>query len=202
MNPDPDIQRVLAFWFDRNPLDWIVAPEGFDAQCESELGDLVRKARRHELDDWASATAATPEEGSLALAVLLDQLPRNLFRGTADAFASDAQAWEVATRAIARGLDKKVPVVRASAFYMPLLQRESLISAVAARALSEALVPRAWAPEEQKWVAMGVAGAERHVEQIARFGRYPTRNAVLGRESTEAEVEFLKGHTFSLPSDS
>lgn len=184
-----DIKRVVAFWFNRNPMEWIVAPEGFDSQCKSEFSDLVQKARRNELEGWA-----TEPEGSLALVVLLDQLPRNIFRDSLDAFGSDEKAYETATRAVARGFDKQVTVIQASSFYMPLMQQESLISLVAARCLFEALKPRAVSTEEHNWVDMGIQAANGHIEQLTRFGRYPTRNAVLGRKTTEAENEFLKEH--------
>lgn len=192
---DGEIQHVVNFWFNRNPIEWIVAPEGFDEQCRSNFDTLVKQARHNELDAWADSP-----EGSLALVILLDQLPRNLHRGTVDAFASDAEAHEIAARAIARDFDKLVTVIQASAFYMALLQQESLTSVVAARALFEALQSRAASEEEQKWIEMGVAGAKGHAKQLVQFGRYPTRNAVLGRTSTKIEEEFLTGHKFQLPS--
>lgn len=182
-----DAKRVVAFWFNRNPMEWIVAPDGLDAQLKSEFGDLVLKARRDELDDWA----AEPE-GSLALVVMLDQFSRNLFRGSPDAFAADAKACETATKAIARDFDKQVTVIQASAFYMPLMQQESLLSLVAARCLFEALKPRCVSAEEHGWVDMGIAASGRHMRQLEQFGRYPTRNALLGRKNTEAEDEYLK----------
>ncbi|KAI1632433.1 DUF924-domain-containing protein [Biscogniauxia mediterranea] len=184
-----DIRRVVDFWFNRNPMKWIIAPEGFDAQCKSGFGDLVQKARQNELDDWA-----TKPEGSLALVVLLDQLPRNIFRDSVDAFASDEKACEIAAKAIAQGFDKQVTVIQASAFYMPLMQQESLISLIAARGLFADLKSRAVSPEEHEWADMGIATSKGHIDQLTRFGRYPTRNAVLGRKSTEAEEEFLEEH--------
>ncbi|KAF2269982.1 DUF924-domain-containing protein [Lojkania enalia] len=190
---DPDAKRVVAFWFNRPPMEWIIAPEGLDAQLKSEFGDLVLKARRNELDDWA-----TEPEASLALVALLDQFSRNIFRGSPDAFSADAKAWETATKAIARDFDKQVTVIQASAFYMPLMHQESLISLIAARCLFETLKPRCVSDEEHKWVDMGIAASKRHLQQLERFGRYPTRNALLGRKNTEAEEEFLKEHVPSL----
>lgn len=190
---NPDVKRVVAFWFDRNPIEWIIAPDGLDAQMKSEFGDLVLKARRNELDDWI----AEPE-ASLALVVLLDQFSRNLFRGSPDAFSADAKAWDTVTKAVARDFDKQVTVIQASAFYMPLLHRESLISVIAARCLFEALKPRCATAQEHEWVDMGFEASKRHLQQLERFGRYPTRNALLGRKNTEAEDEFLKEHKPSL----
>ncbi|CAN8096461.1 unnamed protein product [Discula destructiva] len=151
---------------------------------KSNFGDLVLKARRNELDDWA----AEPE-GSLALVAMLDQFSRNIFRGSPEAFSSDQKACDIATKAIARDFDKRVTVIQASAFYMPLMQQESLISLIAARCLLEALKPRCSSDEEHKWVGMGVAASGRHLQQLEQFGRYPTRNALLGRKNTEAEED-------------
>ncbi|KAI9710350.1 MAG: hypothetical protein M1820_002845 [Bogoriella megaspora] len=188
-----DVKRVVAFWFDRPPLQWIIAPEGLDAQLKSEFSDLVLKARNNELDEWA-----TEPESSLALVVLLDQFSRNIFRGSPDAFSADAKAWETATKAIAMNFDKQVTVIQASAFYMPLMHQESLISLVAARCLFEATKRRCVSDVEHKWIDMGIAASERHMQLLERFGRYPTRNALLGRQNTEAEHEFLKHHVPSL----
>ncbi|KAL7623442.1 hypothetical protein AAE478_007124 [Parahypoxylon ruwenzoriense] len=109
---------------------WIIAPEGLDAEMKSEFGDL----------------AAEPES-SLALVVLLDQFSRNISRGSPDVFTADANAWETATRAVARGFDKQVTVIQASAFYLSLMQQESVISLIAARCLFEVLKPRCVSPE-------------------------------------------------------
>ncbi|KAI6088770.1 hypothetical protein F4821DRAFT_81903 [Hypoxylon rubiginosum] len=190
---DPEAKRVISFWFDRNPMEWIFAPDGLDAQMNAEFGDLVQRARRDELDDWI----ADPE-GGLALVVLLDRFSRNLYCGSAEAFGGDAKAGDVATRAVARGFDKQVTVFQASAFYLALLQQESLISGVAASCLFEALKPRCETVEEHVWVDMAIAASKGHVQQLERFGRYPTRNALLGRKNTEAEEEFLKEHKPSL----
>ncbi|CAJ2512362.1 Uu.00g053770.m01.CDS01 [Anthostomella pinea] len=188
-----NIKRVVAFWFNRPPMDWIVAPTGLDAELRSEFGELVLSARRNDLDDWASQP-----EGSLALVVLLDQFSRNIFRGSPAAFSADAKASDTATRAIARGFDKQVSVIHATAFYMPLMQQESLISVIAARGLFEGLRGRCESKEEREWVEMGVSAMGRHLEQLERFGRFPTRNAVLGRVNTADEDEFLAQHKPSL----
>jgi uncharacterized protein (DUF924 family) len=186
---NPDIKRVVAFWFERNPIDWIVAPEGLDAQVKSEFEQLVLNARANKLDGWA----AEPE-GSLALVVLLDQFSRNIFRGSPSAFAADMKAWETATKAVARDFDKQLTVIQASAIYMPLMHQESLISLIAARCLFEDLKRRCTTTQEHEWVDMGISASKRHIQQLERFGRYPTRNALLGRKNTKAEDEFLEEH--------
>lgn len=181
-----EIKRVIRFWFDRPPLDWIHAPQGLDAQVESEFGDLARQARRGELDGWAEEA-----EASLALVVLLDQFSRNLFRGMPDAFSADAKATQVATKAISRGFDKRVGVVEATAFYIPLMHQENLDSLVTTCSLFESLRHRCGTDEERKWVDMGIAASRRNMHQLDCFGRFPTRNSLLGRHSTKAEEEFL-----------
>lgn len=186
---DPNIKRILDFWFNRNPIEWIIAPEGLDAQLKSDFEDLVLKARRNELDHWA-----TEPEGSLALVVLLDQFSRNLYRGSPDAFAADGKSWETATKAIAQDFHNQVTVIQASTFYMPLMHHEAIISLIAARCLFEGLKPRCVTKEEHDWTDMGIGASKRHMEQLIQFGRYPTRNVLLGRENTEAEEKFLKEH--------
>ncbi|KAH7408170.1 hypothetical protein DE146DRAFT_364026 [Phaeosphaeria sp. MPI-PUGE-AT-0046c] len=193
MSASGNIKRVMSFWFNRPALEWIIAPKGLDAQMKAEFGDLVLQARRNELDEWA----AEPE-GSVALVSLLDQFSRNLFRGSVDAFSADSKASEIAIRAIARDFDQQVTVIKASAFYMTLMQQENLITTVAARSLWQALKPRCDTEEEHKWVDMGLAASKRHVSQIERFGRFPTRNAILGRKNTEAEELFLQEHKQTL----
>ncbi|KAI0199414.1 hypothetical protein F4808DRAFT_461735 [Astrocystis sublimbata] len=167
-----DVKRIISFWFDRNPIEWIIAPAGLDEQLKSEFSDLVTQALKGSLDAWN----AEPES-SLALIVLLDQFPRNIFRGTAHVFSGNAKAFEAATKAVVRDFDKRVTVIQASALYMTLMQRESLVSVIAARCLFEAL--------------QGRCGVLRSLEE---FGRFPTRNAILGRENTEAEEAFLRQH--------
>jgi uncharacterized protein (DUF924 family) len=185
----PDIDHVISFWFDRPPMEWIIAPEGLDAELKAQFSDLVAKARSSQLDDWAPSA-----EGSLALVVMLDRFSRNIYRDSADAWSADEKAWETATRAIAQGFDKVVTVLQASAFYMPLMQKESLISVIAARGLFETLKSRCVSEEEHKWVGLGIMAAGGHMEQLLRFGRYPSRNKFLGRANTEAEEEFLEEH--------
>jgi uncharacterized protein (DUF924 family) len=188
-----NIKRVITFWFNRPPLEWIIAPKGLDAQLKADFGDIVLQARCNELDAWTESP-----EGSVALVALLDQFSRNIFRGTPEAFSADTKACEVATKAIARDFDQKVTVIQASALYMPLMQQESIVSVIAARGLFQALKPRCEREEEHNWVDMGIAAAGRHMKQLDQFGRYPTRNASLGRENTQAEEEFLRNHSPSL----
>lgn len=190
---NPDAQQIVNFWFNRPPLEWIIPPKGLDDEIKSKFGHLVEKARHNELESWNDEA-----ESSLALVVLLDQFSRNIFRGSPEAFSGDLKAGETATKAIAQDFDKQITVIQASAFYMALMQQESLISLVAARSLFMALKQRCDSEEEHKWVDMGISASGRHMQQLVRFGRYPTRNVLLGRQNTEAEEKFLATYAPSL----
>ena len=187
---NPDVQRIHEFWFTRHPKEWFSPPEGFDQVCEKEFGSLVQKARTNELDGWASEPKST-----LALLVLLDQFPRNIFRGTPDAFSSDSKALDIATKSIAKGWDREVSPYQALAFYLPLMHSENLLSTIACQALYQNLINQAPVDsEERKFLETGISFAIKRRDVILRFGRIPTRNAALGRQSTTEEEEFLKEH--------
>jgi uncharacterized protein (DUF924 family) len=168
-------EAVLAFWFD--PLHepfWFEKSADFDALCVAVLMSAYREAAAGRLAGW-EATA----EGALALCLLLDQLPRNAFRGGPQAFASDALARAVAWRALARGHDLGFEPKWRKFFYLPLEHSEDL----ADQLVSEALFATIDAE------ALRYAG--RHREIVERFGRFPHRNAALGRASTAEEIAFL-----------
>ena len=184
---------VLHLWFGAGEDPWDVAPElmkrwfvrdpAFDAEIEASFGDAIAAARRGELDGWADSA-----RGRLALLILLDQFPRNVFRGHAGAFASDGKALEIALEGLSLGHDASVRPVERTFFYLPLEHAEDLGLQDRSVALFTAL--------EAEWPGVGFAKmareyAEKHREIIARFGRYPHRNAVLGRESTPEELEYL-----------
>ncbi|HEY7688420.1 MAG TPA: DUF924 family protein [Dongiaceae bacterium] len=179
--------EVLDFWFsDHARARWFVRDAAFDEEIRSRFGDSVRAAATGELDRWV-ATAP----GALALVILLDQFPRNLFRGSARAFAADARARAVAGEAIARRLDQETPLDRRKFFYLPFEHSEIPADQDRCIALFQAWVDahdgaaREAATEMMPWVL-------RHAEIIRRFGRFPHRNEALGRESTEAEIAFLR----------
>ncbi|KAI0411394.1 hypothetical protein F5X98DRAFT_380812 [Xylaria grammica] len=115
-------------------------------------------------------------------------------RKTQQAVCHTERHMETATRAIARDFDKQVTVTQASAFYVAIIQQESLISVIAARCLFEALEPRYVSTEENDWVDIGISASKGRIQQLEKFGRYPTRNALLGRTNANAEEEFLKNH--------
>ncbi len=182
-----DAQRLLDFWFSDGPATWRQAwfrkDDAFDATLRAQFGALVAPARDGALDDWA----ATPE-GTLALLLLLDQLPRNLHRGSAEAFASDAHARAVARDAVlARGLDRALNPVQRIFLYLPFEHGEAMVDQDLSVALFEGLrdAPGMAAP------GAAIDFAWRHRAVIQRFGRFPHRNAALGRACSPAEQAWL-----------
>ncbi len=168
---------VLDFWFaESTRSSWFVRSEAFDALVRAELGPLHVRAVRGELDAWA----ADPR-GALALVILLDQVPRNIHRGSADAFASDARALQHARAVVDAGLDRSLSEVEKVFLYLPFEHSEALADQDRSVALMGALATPLW-----------LDYAEQHRAVIARFGRFPHRNAILGRESTPEELEFLQ----------
>lgn len=182
-------QEVLRFWFGaptaatatRPREQWFLKDEAFDAECARRFQEAHARAAAGELDAWADEP-----ESCVALLVLLDQMPRNLYRGTARAFATDAQAREVARRALARGLDVAVPPVWRWFFYLPFEHSEDVHEQRLAVALFEQLALHDADSRE------ALDYARRHLDIIERFGRFPHRNAALGRASTPEEEAFLQ----------
>ena len=177
------IQRVIAFWFadpgapgpgQTRPI-WFEEDPAFDEEVRARFTRDLERAAAGELDPLT----ATPE-GCLALVILIDQFPRNAFRGTPRAFETDAKAREVANSALARDFDRRLTPVQRQFLYMPFQHSESLADQDRSVALFRAL------GDEQS-----LDYALRHRDAIARFGRFPHRNAILGRESTPEEREFL-----------
>lgn len=171
MTTTPD--DVTSFWQDAGYQRWFSRDAAFDLRCRDFLEAHFRAARR-ELDSWAE----TPG-GSLALVLLLDQIPRNVFRGSPHAYATDSLALHFAERAIALGHDHEVPPALRAFLYMPFEHAESLADQERAVALCAALD------------AGYLDYAQRHRDVIRRFGRFPHRNRVLGRESTAEEQAYL-----------
>ncbi len=179
-------QDVLDFWFaEANTTHWFAADAGFDAQIRERFGKAAEAAAAGRLDDWA----ATPP-GWLALLILLDQCPRNLHRDEPRAWAADAAAQRVALSGIARGDDRQLPAVQRVFAYLPLEHAENRALQQRSVALFEALLADA-APEQRKQFEDYLDYARRHREVIARFGRFPHRNAILGRPSTPEEMLYL-----------
>lgn len=178
---------VLEFWFgDRARPMWWTRNDAFDAEIRERFGGLVAEAIDGGHGDW-TATA----DGAVALVIVLDQFPRNIYRGTPRAFAGDARALQVAGEAVQRGFDLAVSLDRRMFLYMPFEHSEQL----ADQERSIALFGR-WVEQHDEAARANAAEnldyARRHHEIIARFGRFPHRNAVLGRASTPEELAFLQ----------
>lgn len=183
---DPRAAGVLRFWFGSGAdyggarKVWFAKDPEFDREIRDGFLSLHERAAAGELDEWRTQ----PGE-CLALVIALDQFPRNLFRDQARAFACDARALGAARRALELGHDAAMLPVERLFLYLPFEHSESLEDQWRAIALIGRLAP--W-PE----TAGTYAYAVRHWEIVRRFGRFPHRNAALGRASTPEEVEFLK----------
>jgi uncharacterized protein (DUF924 family) len=178
-------EEVLAFWFGEEGDEeygefrqaWFEKNEDFDREVTTRFSDLYEEAASGKLDSWKDDARS-----ALALIIVLDQFPRNMFRGDPRSWATDAKALEVAKHAVERAYDRELPPFQRSFVYMPYMHSENL--------------------EDQKrcvelFELMGESGknnveyAVGHMEIIERFGRFPHRNEVLGRETTPEEAEFL-----------
>ncbi len=173
---------IVDFWMDAGPDRWFSKDAAFDVLLSERHADTLAEARDGALDHWAD----TPE-GVLALVIVLDQFSRNIHRGTPQAFAGDAKALALAQRALARGDHHALPAWQAMWLFMPLEHAEDIAMQRHCVALFEAV------PELEDMVKW----AREHFEIIARFGRFPHRNAILGRVSTPEEIAFLKEGGFS-----
>ena len=192
--PSPEVDRILDFWFDPSyPITrWFIKDDALDTQIKTQFGDLIAAARTPVLDAWQSHPRST-----LALLILLDQWSRNVYRGTPHAFSGDSKALDVATRAIAKDFEKssEITLMQQAFFYLPLMHTETLLGQIAGKALYEGYARRCEVDEKARAFAeAGVGMARTHMDVIVRFGRYPGRNEAMGRESTEAEREFLREH--------
>lgn len=172
-----DADEILRFWFDEiEPAQWWKADPAFDTLVRTRFGATLQAAAAGELHGWR----ARPE-GRLAEVIVLDQFSRHIHRGTPAAFAADRMALALAQEAVAGGHDQALPVPRRAFLYMPYMHSESrAIHAIAERLFST--------PGLEKNHESGL----RHRAIIERFGRYPHRNAILGRESTPEELAFLE----------
>ncbi|TIR23859.1 MAG: DUF924 family protein [Mesorhizobium sp.] len=171
---------VTKFWRDAGEDAWFEKDDAFDTDFRSRFLELHYAAARRECDDWNAHA-----EGSLALMILLDQFPRNCFRGTGHMYATDPLARHFADRAIAAGHDLMLDEIVRVFLYLPFEHSESLGDQKRSVELTAAR-----APNDLKY-------AEEHLEIIERFGRFPHRNRMLGRETTPEEQAFLDGGGFA-----
>jgi len=175
-----DPGELLQFWREAGPQRWFRRDDAFDALFRERFLAAHEAAAAGRLDHWA----ATPD-GALALGLLLDQFPRNAFRGNARTYATDAKARAAADAAIAAGHDLQVDPALRPFFYLPFMHSETLGDLDRCLELTEAL-----GGEHLRY-------ARHHRGIVARFGRFPHRNAVLGRPSSEEEERFLAEGGFS-----
>lgn len=179
---------LLDFWFgvpgtpehDRPRAVWFAVTPAFDAALREHFLADQERAATGAYDGWMEE-----RETCLALVLLLDQLPRNLYRGTPKAFLSDAKARATARQALSQGFDRTLPPVRRLFLYLPFEHSEDLADQTLSVRLFAAMPP---GEKSEEWLGY----ARRHYEIIARFGRFPHRNRALGRASTAAEEAFLK----------
>ncbi|WP_291864888.1 DUF924 family protein [Bradyrhizobium sp.] len=173
--------EILAFWREAGAERWYRRDDAFDAEVRNRYLELWQQAKAGRLSSWEST-----DEGALALTIVLDQFPRNMFRDDSRTYSSDALAREVASRAIARGADARFDATLLEFLYMPFMHSEHL-------------------PDQLRCVDLfrnagnnhNLKYAEDHAAIVARFGRFPHRNRVLGRATTPEEQAFLDGGGFS-----
>lgn len=169
---------VLQFWFNElQPEDWFTTKASTDEAIQARFAAI-----HAELNRSVPVNALLEADGALAAIIVLDQFSRNMYRKTAKAFASDPLALALARAALANGLDRQMTQTRRRFVYMPFMHSEHL-------------------PDQERCVELfgtlegdNLKYAIEHRDIIQRFGRFPHRNRVLGRESTKEETEFLKGH--------
>ena len=173
----PTIQDVLMFWFDElTPQQWFNSFNDVDQAIANRFSTAHEAASKGELFEWRE----TPD-GRLAEIIVLDQFARNLFRGDPRSFATDTLALVLAQEAIAAGDDQRIDPERLAFLYMPFMHSESLLM----HEIAEKLFDR-------PGMEMNLKSLRSHTKVLQRFGRYPHRNAAVGRQSTADEIDFLK----------
>lgn len=181
MQSDPDIPAIspgdmLEFWYSEPMASrWFSSTPALDAEIRARYEQVWLAAAKGRLEEWKNSP-----QGCLALVIVLDQLPLNMFRGEAKSFSTEQQAVEVCKLAIAREYDKQIARDRLAFLYMPLMHSENL--------LDQELSARLF---EQAGLEGNLRFARHHRELIRRFGRFPHRNAILGRESSREELDYL-----------
>ena len=182
-------EKVLRFWFADEPGSkesmfqsrWFFPTPEFDRLCTTQFLASYEDAAHGRLEDWRN-----DPRNCLALVLLLDQFPRNMFRGTARAFATDAKARELTRHTVSAGFDRELSPIMRMFLYLPLEHSENLNDQLESVRLTSELV------SENRDYTEILEHAEQHLEIFRRFGRFPGRNHALGRQSTQEEVKFLK----------
>ncbi|MEJ7632474.1 MAG: DUF924 family protein [Rubrobacteraceae bacterium] len=178
---------ILDFWFGREDEPgygefrnvWFQKDEDFDREVQTRFREDHERAANGDLDEWREEARS-----ALALVILLDQFPRNIFRGDAQTHATDAKAQEVSEHAIERALDRELPAFQRMFLYMPFMHSESIEAQRRSVELFQRLRDEPGGPDVVSY-AIG------HRDIVERFGRFPHRNDILGRQTTPEEAEFL-----------
>jgi uncharacterized protein (DUF924 family) len=169
-------ESVLAFWFSEPHRNlWFRSTDAFDAEIRERFEGTVQRALDGQLDHWS-----TTARGALALVILLDQFPLNMYRNRPESFAGEATARAIADQALSRGFDAQLNTVEKAFLLLPFMHSEDLPDQERSVALFEA----AGLENNLRW-------ARHHQDIVRRFGRFPHRNAILGRNSTEEELAWL-----------
>lgn len=169
--------EVIDFWYStRVEKQWFSSTPGLDKEIFDKYGDVWEKALAGDLDDWMSEP-----EGCLALVIILDQFPLNMFRGTAKSFKSESKSIEVTKLALKHQFEKKLDKNKQAFLFMPLMHSENLLD----QGLSVSLF------KEHK-IDGNIRFAEHHQGIIRQYGRFPHRNRILGRENTNDEIRYLE----------
>ncbi|MBD2203295.1 DUF924 domain-containing protein [Calothrix sp. FACHB-1219] len=182
------VKAILEFWFGHPDEPgygklrdfWFKATPDFDWELTSRFLEAYQQAAAGLLDDWVNSP-----ESCLALILLLDQFPRNMFRGTPQAFSTDWEALSVAQQAVAKGYDREFLPVQRWFIYLPFEHSENLEDQRRCIKLFQQI-------SHDRESAIAIKSAFKHLEIIERFGRFPHRNLILGRPSTPEEIEFLQ----------
>ena len=169
-------QDIIDFWFsDRVRELWFNSTPEFDRELREAYLQTWEQAKRGELDHWKQSA-----EGCLALIILLDQFPLNMFRDSAESYSTEAQSREVARHALQREFDRSLEDGQKAFLYMPFMHSEDLADQELALELFD-----------QAGLESNLRFAHHHHDIVAKYGRFPHRNAALGRDSTEDEIEYL-----------
>ncbi|WDE06854.1 DUF924 domain-containing protein [Thalassomonas viridans] len=196
MDKQQEVNAVLDFWFGEieNELSdgqhqelWYQGSEALDNKIKQDFFSLYQKVMAKELDHWQQDA-----RGSLALVILLDQLPRNMFRGTARAFASDELALQICKAGIKQGLDLQLSLVERVFYYHPFQHSESLAEQQTSVDVFIGMLEQYRQPEHVKVIENSIHWAREHLAIIRQFGRFPHRNKAQQRASTAQELEYLK----------
>jgi uncharacterized protein (DUF924 family) len=186
VHPPEEAQAVLAFWFDpAQQPHWFSASPAFDGTLRSRFGNTFHLAAEGKLERWTD----TPQ-GWLALLIVLDQFSRNLYRDDPRAWAQDRQAQRLALWGIKEAYDRQLPPTQRVFAYMPLEHAEDMRLQQHCVALFESLCEQLPAEERHRYTGF-LDYARQHQAVIARFGRFPHRNALLGRNCTPEELDYL-----------